>query len=93
MLAEAKVVSWPSVSGHPWASPGGRHSSIQDRIREVWQDEFGVSESSAAPGGIPALLQELRAVESPQPSTNLPLKQVLRLDVLDIWHVVQPANI
>uniref|UniRef100_A0A667XMW5 Gem nuclear organelle associated protein 5 n=1 Tax=Myripristis murdjan TaxID=586833 RepID=A0A667XMW5_9TELE len=84
MLAEAKLVNWSSVSGHPWASPGGRHSSIQDRIREVWQEEFGVSESSAAPGSIPALLQELKAVESPQPSTHLPLKQVLRLDVLDV---------
>ncbi|XP_071370684.1 gem-associated protein 5-like [Centroberyx affinis] len=77
LLAESQVVTWSCVSHHSWASAGERHLGIQDRIREVWQEEFGVSESSAAQGGVTALLQELKAVESPQPTANNPLKQVL----------------
>uniref|UniRef100_UPI003AADFFB7 gem-associated protein 5-like n=1 Tax=Centroberyx gerrardi TaxID=166262 RepID=UPI003AADFFB7 len=77
LLAESQVVTWSCVSHHSWASAGERRLSIQDRIREVWQEEFGVPGRSAARSGVTALLQELKAVESPQPTANIPLKQVL----------------
>ncbi|KAM4620896.1 gem-associated protein 5 [Polymixia lowei] len=73
-LAQSKVVTWSCVSTHPWAPAGQAHVSIQDRIRDVWEEEFGVSEGSAAVGG---LLQDLKAVENPQPTPTTPLKQVL----------------
>ncbi|KAM3869078.1 gem-associated protein 5 [Diretmus argenteus] len=86
-LAESDV-TWSCVSNHPWASPGGRHGSIQDLIRGVWEEEFGVSGSSAAQGVAQALLQDLKALESPQPTANIPLKQVLTYSSLHLTRAV-----
>uniref|UniRef100_A0A1A7Y5I9 Gem (Nuclear organelle) associated protein 5 n=1 Tax=Iconisemion striatum TaxID=60296 RepID=A0A1A7Y5I9_9TELE len=60
------------ASSHPWASPGQRSDLLQDRVRHVWEEEFGVGAHGAE-----VLLQELRSVESPTPSTSIPLRQVL----------------
>ncbi|RVE64245.1 hypothetical protein OJAV_G00144710 [Oryzias javanicus] len=68
----------PAASGsstHKWAEPGKPPSTIQDWVRDVWEEEFGVSASED--GRAENLLQELRSVESPAPSASAPLKQVL----------------
>uniref|UniRef100_A0A8C4H196 Gem (nuclear organelle) associated protein 5 n=1 Tax=Dicentrarchus labrax TaxID=13489 RepID=A0A8C4H196_DICLA len=78
MLADSQVSSQPCVSSHPWASRGERHVSIQDRVRDVWERQFGVSQKSAGHRGAGALLQELKSVESPTPTANIPLRQVQR---------------
>uniref|UniRef100_A0A8C4H1X3 Gem (nuclear organelle) associated protein 5 n=1 Tax=Dicentrarchus labrax TaxID=13489 RepID=A0A8C4H1X3_DICLA len=76
MLADSQVSSQPCVSSHPWASRGERHVSIQDRVRDVWERQFGVSQKSAGHRGAGALLQELKSVESPTPTANIPLRQL-----------------
>uniref|UniRef100_A0A4W6DNU7 Gem nuclear organelle associated protein 5 n=1 Tax=Lates calcarifer TaxID=8187 RepID=A0A4W6DNU7_LATCA len=68
ILADSVVVSQSSVSSHPWASPGDGHISIQDRVRVVWEEQFGVSQTSAGHHSARALLQELKSVDSPAPS-------------------------
>ncbi|KAG7217173.1 hypothetical protein INR49_027714 [Caranx melampygus] len=77
MLADAGVVPQSCVSSHPWASPGKGHVSIQDRVRDVWEEQFGVSQKPEGHQSVTALLQELKSVESPTPTTNVPLRQVL----------------
>nr|XP_015817348.2 gem-associated protein 5 isoform X1 [Nothobranchius furzeri] len=62
----------PGASSHPWASPGQRSTLFLDRVTDVWEEEFGVGADSAD-----VLLQDLRRVESPTPSTSIPLRQVL----------------
>lgn len=76
MLGDSQVVSQSCVSSHPWASPGNRHISIQDQVRDVWEEQFGVSQQSAGHRSVGALLQELKSVESPAPTANIPLRQV-----------------
>uniref|UniRef100_A0A8C9WZ77 Gem nuclear organelle associated protein 5 n=1 Tax=Sander lucioperca TaxID=283035 RepID=A0A8C9WZ77_SANLU len=76
LLAALLADPQPCVSSHPWASPGRRPSSIQDRVREVWEEHFGVSQTSAGQRSATALRQELKSVESPTPSANIPLRQV-----------------
>lgn len=76
MLEDAQVVPQSCVSSHAWASPGERHISIQDRVRDVWEQHFGVSQKSTGHRSIGALLQELKSVESPTPTANVPLRQV-----------------
>uniref|UniRef100_A0A1A8M009 Gem (Nuclear organelle) associated protein 5 n=1 Tax=Nothobranchius pienaari TaxID=704102 RepID=A0A1A8M009_9TELE len=62
----------PSASSHPWASPAQRSTLFLDRVADVWEEEFGVGADRAD-----VLLQDLRRVESPTPSTSIPLRQVL----------------
>lgn len=76
MLADSQVVSQSCVSSHPWASPGGRHICIQDKVRDVWEQQFEVSQKSAGHRSAGALLQELKSVESPPPTANVPFRQV-----------------
>uniref|UniRef100_A0A3Q3WYD6 Uncharacterized protein n=1 Tax=Mola mola TaxID=94237 RepID=A0A3Q3WYD6_MOLML len=64
------------ASSHAWASSGESHVRIQDRVRDVWEQHFGVSRRSTGHRSVGALLQELKSVESPTPSANVPLKQV-----------------
>lgn len=64
----------PCVSSHPWAAPGERDISFQERVRGVWAEQFGVS--SAGSWRPDALLQELRSVEVPTPTASVSLKQV-----------------
>uniref|UniRef100_A0A7N8WQZ1 Gem (nuclear organelle) associated protein 5 n=1 Tax=Mastacembelus armatus TaxID=205130 RepID=A0A7N8WQZ1_9TELE len=72
MLADSKVASQACVSNNPWASPGDRHVTVQDWVRDVWEEHFGVSPRNAGD-----LLQDLKSLESPAPSSNIPLTQVL----------------
>lgn len=72
MLGDSEVSPAAScVSSHPWASPGERHISVMDRVRDVWEEQFTVSHQSVG-----ALLQELKSAESPTPTANTPLRQV-----------------
>lgn len=72
MLGDSEVSPAAScASRHPWASPGERHISIMDRVRDVWEEQFAVSHQSVG-----ALLQELKSAESPMPTANSPLRQV-----------------
>ncbi|XP_069002058.1 gem-associated protein 5 [Embiotoca jacksoni] len=76
----------PCVSGHPWAPPGRRR--ILDHARDVWEERFGVSRESAGHRGARALLQELKSAESPTPSANIPLRQVLLYSSLHLTRAV-----
>ena len=64
------------ASSHPWASSGESHVRIQDRVRDIWEQHFGVSRTSTGHRSVGALLQELKSTESPAPSANVPLRQV-----------------
>nr|XP_046266368.1 gem-associated protein 5 [Scatophagus argus] len=76
MLADAQVASQSCVSSHSWASAGGHHISIQDRVREVWERQFGVSQESTGLRSVGTLLHELKSVETPTPTASVPLGQV-----------------
>uniref|UniRef100_A0A671U1A3 Gem nuclear organelle associated protein 5 n=1 Tax=Sparus aurata TaxID=8175 RepID=A0A671U1A3_SPAAU len=75
MLADPQVESQSCVSSHPWVSLGERHVCLQDRIRDVWEQQFGVSQKSEGHCSVGALLQELKSAESPTPTANVPLRQ------------------
>uniref|UniRef100_A0A673CB35 Gem (nuclear organelle) associated protein 5 n=1 Tax=Sphaeramia orbicularis TaxID=375764 RepID=A0A673CB35_9TELE len=75
-LLDVGVVPQSSVSGHPWATPGKNSTNFLERVRHVWDVEFGVSEKSTDHCSVAALVQELKSVESPQSTSNVPLKQV-----------------
>ncbi|XP_030601912.1 gem-associated protein 5 [Archocentrus centrarchus] len=84
MLGDSEVSPAAScVSSHLWASPGGRHISITDRVRDVWEEQFKVSHQSVG-----ALLQELKSAESPAPTANIPLRQVLLYSSLHLTRAV-----
>ncbi|KAM9347919.1 gem-associated protein 5 [Symphorus nematophorus] len=89
MLADSQFESQPCVSSHLWASsPVERHLSIQDRVRDVWEQQFGVSQKSAGHHSVGALLQELKSVESPTPTTSVPLRQVQLYSSLHLTRAV-----
>ncbi|XP_040907522.1 gem-associated protein 5 [Toxotes jaculatrix] len=88
MLADPRAVSQSCVSGHPWASPGEGRISFQDRVRDVWEEQFGVSQKSVGHRSAGALLQELKSVECPRPTTSVPLRQVLLYSSLHLTHSV-----
>ncbi|XP_051793903.1 gem-associated protein 5 isoform X2 [Acanthochromis polyacanthus] len=72
------------VSTHSWASPGKRHVGLLDQIRDVWQEQF----SGSGLDGVGGLLQELKSVESPAPSANVPLRQILLYSSLHLTRAV-----
>lgn len=82
MLADSQVESQSCVSSHPWVSLGERHVCLQDRIRDVWEQQFGVSQKSEGHCSVGALLQELKSAESPTPTANVPLRQASPLTAL-----------
>ncbi|XP_047462986.1 gem-associated protein 5 [Mugil cephalus] len=89
MLADSGAIPpAPCVSSHPWASPGQRCVTIQDRARAVWEEQFGVSQTSTGHRSVGALLQELKSAESPTPTTNIPLRQVLLYSSLHLTRAV-----
>jgi len=76
MLADPQAASPPCVSTNLWASPAERHISIHGRVKAVWEEQFGVSQTSAGHRSVKTLLQELKSLESPTPTANIPLRQV-----------------
>lgn len=89
MLADSEAIPAAScVSSHPWASPGGRPVTIQDRVRAVWEEHFGVSQTSTGHRSAGALLQELKSAESPTPTANVPLRQVTSRAALETSNTV-----
>ncbi|KAJ3589510.1 hypothetical protein NHX12_010355 [Muraenolepis orangiensis] len=83
MLSSALTGS-EDQSSHPWArqsSPGqsthasGGPDTIQDRVRLVWQQHFGVTEGT----GVESLLKDLASVEKSQLSTNSSPNQLCSL--------------
>ncbi|TKS83312.1 Gem-associated protein 5 [Collichthys lucidus] len=88
LLAAMLADSQPCVSSHPWAKAGQRHVSIQDRVRDVWERQFGVSQKSERHCSVAALLQELKSVESPTPTASIPLTQVQLYSSLHLTRAV-----
>uniref|UniRef100_UPI0037E7425A gem-associated protein 5 n=1 Tax=Semicossyphus pulcher TaxID=241346 RepID=UPI0037E7425A len=88
MLADSPAEPQSCISSHPWASPGEAHVSIQDRVRDVWEEQFGVSHESAGHHSVEALLQELKSVESPKPTASVPLRQVQLYSSLHVTRAV-----
>ncbi|XP_070839743.1 gem-associated protein 5 [Chaetodon trifascialis] len=87
-LADSQVVSQSAVSGHSWASPGEHHICIQDKVRDVWERHFGVSQKSGGHCSAGALLQQLKSVESPSPTASVPLRQVQLYSSLHLTRAV-----
>lgn len=75
-LSDAGVIPASGVSSGLWGSPES-HMTFQERVARVWDEHFGVCRTSEGHCGVKGLLQELKSVESPQPTANVPLKQVL----------------
>ncbi|XP_044077410.1 gem-associated protein 5 isoform X1 [Siniperca chuatsi] len=88
MLADSQAESQSCVSSHTWALPGECHISIQDHVRDVWEEQFGVSQTSAGHRSVGALLQELKSLESPTPTANVPLRQVQLYSSLHLTRAV-----
>lgn len=75
-MADVQSVSQPPVSCHPWASLDERRLSLQERLRDVWERHFGVSQRSTGHHSVRKLLQDLKSAECPAPTTSVPLRQV-----------------
>lgn len=88
MLADPQAASPPCVSTNLWASPGERHISIHGRVKAVWEEQFGVSQTSAGHRSVKTLLQELKSLESPTPTANIPLRQVQLYSSLHLTRAV-----
>ncbi|KAI9527302.1 hypothetical protein NQZ68_032173 [Dissostichus eleginoides] len=88
MLADPQAASPPCVSTNLWASPGERHISIHGRVKAVWEEHFGVSQTSAGHRSVKTLLQELKSLESPTPTANIPLRQVQLYSSLHLTRAV-----
>ncbi|CAJ1063279.1 gem-associated protein 5 [Xyrichtys novacula] len=78
----------PVVSSHSWASPDEHHATLLERVRGVWEEQFGVSPESAGHRSAAALLEELKSVESPTLTPNVPLKQVQLYSSLHLTRAV-----
>ncbi|XP_067085253.1 gem-associated protein 5 isoform X1 [Osmerus mordax] len=81
-LSGVDGVPQASLPSHPWASPVLGEAGLLGGVREVWGREFGVGEGDQEK--LQGLQQVLRAVESPLPSPNIPLKQLLNHLSLDL---------
>ncbi|KAJ4930287.1 hypothetical protein JOQ06_019292 [Pogonophryne albipinna] len=88
MLADPQAASPPCVSTNLWASPGERHISIHGRVKAVWEEQFGVSQASAGHRSVKTLMQELKSLESPTPTANIPLRQVQLYSSLHLTRAV-----
>ncbi|XP_060912095.1 gem-associated protein 5 [Labrus mixtus] len=76
------------ASSNTWALPGEARASIQDRVRGVWEEQFGVSQESVGSHSATYLLQELKSVESPTPTANIPLRQLQLYSSLHLTRAV-----
>ncbi|XP_033834692.1 gem-associated protein 5 [Periophthalmus magnuspinnatus] len=72
-----------AVGSGLWVSADSDLSFIK-RVERVWDEQFRVSRTSEGPCDVKSLLQELKSVESPQPTANVPLKQVMLLSSLHL---------
>lgn len=76
-LSESGVIpACPGVCSGVWRSANGP-IPFQEQVERVWGEKFGVSRTSEGHCSVKTLLQELKSVESLQPTTNVLLKQVL----------------
>ncbi|XP_068592685.1 gem-associated protein 5 isoform X2 [Cebidichthys violaceus] len=79
-LADSETSAQPRPSSH--------HGSVQDQVRDAWEEQFGVSQESAGHRSAGALLQELKSAESPAPTANIPLRQALLYSSLHLTRAV-----
>lgn len=77
LAALLDVPGTPSASGHVWASASPSNGNIRARLRAVWEEHFGVSQTSTGRHSTETLLQELKSAEAPPPTASVPLRQVL----------------
>ncbi|XP_029956587.1 gem-associated protein 5 isoform X2 [Salarias fasciatus] len=73
------IPATPCASCHTWASPSRGGGGFLDRVREVWDEQWGVSAGQAG-----VLLQELKSSDCPPPSSSVPLPQVLLYSSLHV---------
>ncbi|CAF97287.1 unnamed protein product, partial [Tetraodon nigroviridis] len=87
-LADVQGVPQPSASSHPWAVADERRLSLQERVRDVWEQHFGVSQRSTGQHSVRALLRDLDSVECPAPTASVPLRQVQLYSSLHLTRAV-----
>ncbi|XP_011609486.2 gem-associated protein 5 [Takifugu rubripes] len=87
-MADVQSVSQPPVSCHPWASLDERRLSLQERLRDVWERHFGVSQRSTGHHSVRKLLQDLKSAECPAPTSSVPLRQVQLYSSLHLTRAV-----
>ncbi|XP_035034293.2 gem-associated protein 5 isoform X1 [Hippoglossus stenolepis] len=88
MLEDAGLIPQVWSSSHAWSSPDKGHTTLQDQVRDVWEKLFDVSQASAGRRSAATLLQELKSLESPTPSTSVPIRQVLQYSAIHLTHSV-----
>ncbi|XP_069051438.1 gem-associated protein 5 isoform X2 [Lepisosteus oculatus] len=79
-LAGAELINWSSASTHRWAL--GPDEALLRGVGRVWEREFGVS--AADVGRVELLHQQLKTVENPAVTVNIPTKQLLSQLSLDL---------
>lgn len=72
-LSPVGVVTWSPSSTHDWSVPTAEEFILA--VGRVWKREFGVCSTSCSEQARQAL-DELGAVENPQATPNIPLRQV-----------------
>lgn len=72
-LAGAELIDWSSASSHGWTVGSG--VPFVDAVAVVWEREFGVS--SADVEKVKLLHQQVKSVENPAATANIPIKQLL----------------
>ncbi|KAM9498741.1 gem-associated protein 5 isoform 1-T2 [Salvelinus alpinus] len=81
-LTGTDIVTWTCSSIHPWSAPCNNQDGFLATLRAVWERVFAVSPSN--PEILKALHQQLKAIENPQTTPNVPMKQLLILLSLDL---------
>ncbi|MBN3319146.1 GEMI5 protein, partial [Atractosteus spatula] len=79
-LAGAELLNWSSASTHRWAL--GPDEALLRGVGRVWEREFDVS--AADVGRVELLHQQLKTVENPAVTVNVPTKQLLSQLSLDL---------
>uniref|UniRef100_A0A8C7VQH9 Gem (nuclear organelle) associated protein 5 n=1 Tax=Oncorhynchus mykiss TaxID=8022 RepID=A0A8C7VQH9_ONCMY len=81
-LTGTDIVTWTCSSIHPWSAPCKNQDGFLATLRAVWERGFAVSPSN--PEILKALHQQLKAIENPQTTPNVPMKQLLIQVSLDL---------
>ncbi|KAL2094789.1 hypothetical protein ACEWY4_009508 [Coilia grayii] len=79
-LSPVGVVTWSPTSTHDWSIPSAE--DFLQTVGGVWQREFGMCASSPEP--LRVAVEELGAMENPEVTANVPLKQLLSQVALDV---------